>query len=116
MRTKFVLFFMCLLLGASTGPEYRKALPGYTFQFPRDYFDHPDFRTEWWYYTGNLRAADGRRFGYELTFFRHGVDRSLRDRSSVWDVKDVWLAHFAVSDIDGGMFHHAERMNRAGAG
>lgn len=97
--------------------EYRRALPGYVFQFPRDYFNHPEFRTEWWYYTGNLRTAEGRRFGYELTFFRHAVDAAERqEKPNVWDVNDVWLAHFAVSDIDGGKFHHAERMNRSGAG
>jgi predicted secreted hydrolase len=101
------------LLGAEL---YRKALPGYVYQFPRDHFDHPEFRTEWWYYTGNLRAQDGRRFGFELTFFRHGVDRTQRETPSVWDVRDAWMAHFAVSDIDGDKFHHAERMNRAGAG
>lgn len=101
---------------APDAAEYRKALPGYTFQFPKDYFDHPEFRTEWWYYTGNLQSAKGERFGFELTFFRHGTDRSRREMRSVWDVKDVWLAHFAVSDIEGGRFHHAERMNRSGGG
>ena len=114
----FVMIASTFWLGAAD-PEvgsYRRALPGYTFRFPRDYFDHPEFRTEWWYYTGNLRSPDGRRFGYELTFFRHGVDRANRQASTVWDVKDVWLAHFALSDLDAGRFHHAERMNRAGAG
>jgi predicted secreted hydrolase len=100
----------------NAAPPYRKALPGYVYQFPRDHFDHPEFRTEWWYYTGNLRAQDGRRFGFELTFFRHGVDRTQHKVPSVWDIKDAWMAHFAVSDIGGDKFHHAERMNRAGAG
>ena len=49
------------------------ALPGYRYQFPRDHFSHPDYQTEWWYYTGNLRAADGHRFGFELTFFRQAL-------------------------------------------
>jgi predicted secreted hydrolase len=101
---------------ASFMGEYRKALPGYRFQFPRDHFNHPDFRTEWWYYTGNLRASRGRRFGYELTFFRHGLSRVRREAANIWDVQDVWLAHFALSDIDAGKFHHAERMNRSGPG
>ena len=50
---------------ACLGADYRLALPGYEYEFPRDHFNHPEFQTEWWYYTGNLRAADGRRFGFE---------------------------------------------------
>ena len=59
----------------SLAAQYRSALPGYHFAFPRDHFSHPDFQTEWWYYTGNLKSADGRRFGFELTFFRQAVTR-----------------------------------------
>ena len=93
---------------------YRLALPHYRFEFPRDHFNHPEFRTEWWYYTGNLRTPEGRRFGFELTFFRQGVDRRPA-AESVWDVRDVWMAHLALSDIEGGQFLHAERVNRSGA-
>ncbi len=100
--------------------EYRLALPHYRFEFPRDNFNHPDFQTEWWYYTGNLRTADGRRFGFELTFFRRaassGVDNRQASSGNVWDVRDVWMAHLALSDINGGQFLHAERLNRSGPG
>ena len=105
----------------TTGEPYRLALPGYHYQFPRDHFNHPEFQTEWWYYTGNLRSADGRRFGFELTFFRQGVGRESHSArpaaaSAVWDVRDVWMAHLALSDIVGHQFLHTERLNRAGAG
>ena len=96
--------------------EYRVALPGYRYEFPRDHFDHPEFQTEWWYYTGNLRSSDGRRFGFELTFFRQAVSREKSVDGSPWAVRDVYLAHFAISDIDGQGFVHEERMNRAGPG
>ncbi|HUA18833.1 MAG TPA: lipocalin-like domain-containing protein [Bryobacteraceae bacterium] len=91
------------------------ALPGYHYEFPRDHYNHPEYQTEWWYYTGNLHTAEGRKFGFELTFFRQGVDRSAQ-KTDVWDVRDVWMAHLALSDIDGGRFFHTERLNRAGAG
>jgi predicted secreted hydrolase len=94
---------------------YRTALPGYSYEFPRDYFNHPEFQTEWWYYTGNLRAADGHRFGFELTFFRQAVDRDT-GKERRWDVRDLYLAHLALSDLDGGAFYHDERVNRAGPG
>ncbi len=98
---------------------YRAALPGYRYEFPRDHFlnlipDFPDGDSGW-YYTGNLRDIHGRRFGFELTFFRDGVDRG-KEAATVWDVRDAWLAHLALSDIDGGKFLHAERLNRSGAG
>jgi predicted secreted hydrolase len=93
--------------------QYRTALPGYRYEFPRDHFSHPDFQTEWWYYTGNLSSADGHRFGFELTFFRHAVSRDPA-RASAWDLKDLYLAHLALSDLSGGKFYHTERINRAG--
>ena len=104
-------------LAAALLAVYHLALPGYRYDFPRDHFNHPDFQTEWWYYTGNLNTADGRRFGYELTFFRQSAadDRSAPS-ANVWDVRDVWMAHLALSDIDGHQFLHTERLNRAGAG
>jgi predicted secreted hydrolase len=103
-----IVFAAMLAFGAT---EYRLALPGYRYQFPRDHFSHPDFQTEWWYYTGNLHTGE-RRFGFELTFFRQGTGEPA---SGVWDVHDIWMAHLALSDIDGGRFLHNERLNRAGA-
>ncbi len=94
---------------------YRLALPGYHYEFPRDHFNHPEFQTEWWYYTGNVHTRGGQRFGFELTFFRRGVNRPAETKS-VWDVNDIWMAHLALSDIGGNRFLHAERLNRAGAG
>lgn len=102
-------------LCAVTGEPFRSAEPGYRYAFPHDHFNHPDFQTEWWYHTGNLRTAKGRRFGFELTFFRLGVERKAAP-PAVWDIRDVWLAHLALSDIDGGHFLYTERLNRSGAG
>jgi predicted secreted hydrolase len=96
-------------------PEYRRAVPGYTYQFPRDHGAHPDYRIEWWYYTGHLDGAGGERYGYELTFFRVGVDR-IAANPSAWNVRDLHLAHFAVSDLGSGQFRYFERVNRQGPG
>jgi predicted secreted hydrolase len=101
---------------AAGSVSWRLALPGYRYEFPRDNFNHPDFQTEWWYYTGNVHAADGRRFGFELTFFRQGVDRREHQPPDVWDIRDIWLAHFAFSDLDGDHFFYTERLNRSGPG
>jgi predicted secreted hydrolase len=114
MRNRLVLL-LTVLLAAHADDGHRLALPGYQFEFPRDHFNHPDFRTEWWYYTGNLRTAEGRRFGFELTFFRQRASLTKK-KGSVWDVRDIWMAHLALSDINGGQFLHTERLNRSGPG
>ena len=115
MKSRWTCLAALLLLAATATAQYRVALPGYRYKFPQDHFNHPDFETEWWYYTGNIKSADGDRFGFELTFFRLGVDRDV-NATDPWEVHDLYLAHLALSDLDGGKFLHAERANRAGPG
>src|SRR3984893_9276840 len=114
MRSRACLAAAFLVLPA-LGAQYRTALPGYRYEFPRDHFSHPDFQTEWWYYTGNLQSADGHHFGFELTFFRQALDRNPA-KTAAWDVRDLYSAHLALSDLDGHQFYHAERTNRVGPG
>ena len=61
-----------------SGFTYQLALPGHKLSFPADHYSHPDFKTEWWYYTGHLETESGKRYGYQVTFFRFGV----RDRQN----------------------------------
>lgn len=86
------------------------------FVFPADHGPHPTFQTEWWYYTGNLTAENGRRFGFQLTFFRRALSPYPPVRESAWATNEIYMAHFAVSDIDGGQFYAFERFSRAAAG
>src|SRR5271165_1721574 len=115
MKSRLALALLLVIGAASLLAQYQQALPGYKYEFPRDHFDHPAYKTEWWYYTGNLKSSDGHRFGFELTFFRQGVTRTGASQSD-WDVRDLYLAHLALSDIDGKRFYHTERLNRAGPG
>ena len=101
----FALYF--LLLAA----DFRLALPGYEYQFPRDHGSHDEFRTEWWYYTGHLRSESGRRFGFEVTFFRVGV--ATEPAETRWDLRNLSLAHFAITDVDGKKFRYYEKLNRS---
>jgi predicted secreted hydrolase len=114
---RFAVFLISLLLLQPLFAQspYQLALPGYRYEFPRDNFSHPAFQTEWWYYTGNLKSSKGRRFGFELTFFRQAVSRAT-SKKSTWDVDDLYLAHLALSDLDGAHFYHSERTNRSGPG
>jgi predicted secreted hydrolase len=115
MRSKALCAAMTFMMVPAAQAPYQTAIPGYRYEFPRDYFDHPDFQTEWWYTTGNVKTADGRAFGFELTFFRQGVNRD-ESKGGAWDVNDIYLAHLALSDLNSGSFYHAERLNRAGPG
>ena len=92
---------------------FRLAVPGYEFSFPRDHGSHDDCRTEWWYYTGHLVTASGRRAGFEVTFFRVGAKPPSTPKKSEWDLRHFALAHFAITDIDGRTFRYYEKLNRA---
>ena len=90
----------------------------YQLSFPRDFGPHPDYRTEWWYYTGNLQTQQARHFGFELTIFRVGLvaPNVPSATDSKWANREIFFAHFAVSDIDGDQFHAFERFSRPGPG
>lgn len=112
-------------LGASVVESTPQVVEGFAraydvtpMEFPRDLGPHPQFQTEWWYYTGNLETADGRHFGYELTFFRRALapPDQLPPRSSQWATNQIYLAHFTLTDVDGGQFHAFERISRGAAG
>jgi predicted secreted hydrolase len=102
-----------ILLLAQPGDGYLPALPGWAFEFPRDHGSHEDYRTEWWYYTGHLQSASGKEYGFEVTFFRVGVVAPTRRVSeNPWQLHDVALAHFAITDIGRGRFRYYEKLNR----
>ena len=112
---RILAFLFCIFPLAAAHIDYREALPGYSYQFPRDHFDHQDFRTEWWYYTGNVTGPAGERYGFELVFFRQG-ERGDEQSQSSWAVKNIYLAHAALTDAHGKRFRYEERLNREGPG
>ena len=79
------------------------------FDFPADHGPHPGFRSEWWYTTGNLEDEAGREFGFELTFFRLGVSAPLAIGEPGIG---VWMANFAITDVEAGRFVAFERLAR----
>ncbi len=94
---------------------WRQASRDYTVRLPADHVSHPAYRIEWWYYTGNLETDRGRRFGYQVTFFRIGIDPTPLNPSK-WSVRDLLMAHVAVTDAASGRHLFAERVSRAGVG
>ncbi len=121
MTSKLALLIAALALGTSQAPgpktqdAWKQAREGYRFEFPRDHASHPDYKIEWWYYTGNVKAADGRRFGYQVTFFRVGVDHTPSNPSR-WAVRDLYMTHLAISDASGKRYRFSEKLSRGGPG
>lgn len=123
LNAHFRFLFPLLLLLVATVAElcaqeegWKRALPGKTYTFPRDHFDHPDFKTEWWYFTGHLReqGGDGREFGFQVTFFRQGI-RPPGERAEVGSryVRDhFYFGHFAVSDLTDKRFFYTQEISR----
>ncbi|HET7710593.1 MAG TPA: lipocalin-like domain-containing protein [Thermoanaerobaculia bacterium] len=112
MKTRLILLFL-LSAASAVASDFRLALPGYQFEFPRDHGSHDEYRTEWWYYTGHLRTESGRRYGFEVTFFRVGVTPPGTAAETGWDLQHLALAHFAVTDIDREKFRYYEKLNRS---
>jgi len=109
-------------LQIASAADYPSVSSPCNFSFPRDHASHPDYRIEWWYYTGNLRAEDGARYGFQLTFFRVGTVQAHKERlspgkpSSAWRADQVFVVHAALSDISANEFLHSDKMSRAALG
>ncbi len=108
---------LTLLLTASRtyGEDFKRALPGRTFSFPRDHFSHPEFRTEWWYYSGHLNDQEKRSYGYQLTFFRTGIKREATAKSK-WAIQNLYFAHLALTDESNKKFQYREKIHRGSLG
>jgi predicted secreted hydrolase len=125
MPRRFHLFFVILLLSqyklpAQTGQssfhsdqsDFAQATSPRSWHFPRDHGQHPEFRTEWWYFTGNLKNKEGRRFGYQLTFFRTALLPQPVARTSRWAFRDAYIAHFTITDVERSKFFYDQRVAR----
>ncbi|MGI8889672.1 MAG: lipocalin-like domain-containing protein [Chthoniobacterales bacterium] len=114
-------FYHCaglMLALCCVAADWQAAEPGWPYQFPRDHHAHEEFKTEWWYFTGNLTTERGRRLGYELTFFRQGI-RPPNERakhSSPFVIDDLKFAHFTVTDDAGKRFLFHQKVSRGSFG
>jgi predicted secreted hydrolase len=105
-------------LRAQDDVGFTKAAGPHVFEFPADHRGHPEYRTEWWYFTGNVQSGEGATFGFELTFFRVGLKApdGGGERNSRWATDQVWMAHFALTDVANNRFLPSERMAREALG
>lgn len=118
MKTALVALIIALAIAAPAHPapqpqeEYRDVVPGRGLKFPAAFYYDAGYRVQWWYFTGHLADGSGREFGYELTFFIVGVQK--RPYVSKFGVNNIYISHFAVSDLKNKKFLFADRAD-AGA-
>ncbi len=110
-------FNLSAILGGEDTEGYLRAEAPRAFSFPQDHGPHPGFRNEWWYFTGNLESEDGRRFGYQVTFFNASLPATETVASeSAWHSERLWMAHAALTDAQGGEHYPLERFSRENPG
>ncbi len=117
----FFVFFTGDTLWAAGGNQFYSVSGPCNLKFPEDHGSHPGYRTEWWYYTGNLRSKTDGGYGYQLTFFRSqisppGAEQLWPRPASKWRTQQIYLAHAAISDLDRGRHLQAEDMARGALG
>ncbi len=105
------------VLSSEDVAKFARVLAPRKFVFPEDHGPHPVYRVEWWYFTGNLLDQDQNDYGYELTFFRFALTPDeLPVSNSSWRSKQVYMAHFAVTDAANKQFYVFEKFSRAATG
>lgn len=100
--------------GPASTEGFARATDPAGLSFPAAFGAHPDYQTEWWYYTGNVQTAEGRAFGYQFTIFRRSLTPGAAERTSAFATNDVYMAHFTVTDGVGRQFFENERFQRGG--
>lgn len=105
-----------LRMGITDG--FERAESSRQFSFPTDHGPHPGFRNEWWYLTGNMVSAEGRRFGYQITFFNAALqpETEIQSTDSGWKSNRLWMAHAAITDVEGERHYAVERFSRDNPG
>jgi predicted secreted hydrolase len=117
-RFSLILYLMNMYSPQLVHSNYTEVIPDYLYQFPRDHGSHEDFRTEWWYFTGNLGSTQGVSFGYQLTFFRQATvpPPKIPDTDSTLRADQIYVAHFAISHKQNQVHKFWERTGREGLG
>jgi predicted secreted hydrolase len=98
-----ILVLVAVVAACATVTQYTLPSPDKPVVFPRDDFAHPDFQTEWWYYTGHVTDAAGRKYGFELVFFQRRTEGDRRFGLPLsWYSNPIYFSHFAITDLQTG--------------
>ena len=112
------------ILGEQTSQRvkgFKQVLHSRSFNFPQDHLAHQAYKTEWWYFSGNINAVSlknhqqPRKFSYQFTLFRFALHpEKLSTKNSQWRTSNIYMAHVALTDFDNQQFYQQERFSRDG--
>src|SRR6476659_6497948 len=103
-------------LSGGVDQGFARAYEPIPFSFPRDHGAHPQYQTEWWYYTGNLADSQGYQYGFQFTVFRSALTATMPERASDLATNQIYMAHFAVTDAPANIHESFERFSRGAGG
>lgn len=114
MKKFFVIIFILTVYSVSLAQEYLDVTNNYKLQFPKDFYHKKNYKIQWWYFTGHLFDENGREFGYELTFFVVNVQR--RTYKSRFGVNNIYISHFAITDVAGNKLYFSDKADTGAYG
>ncbi len=114
----YIIVILLFIPYSLWGEDFKRALPGKIFSFPQDHFSHPEFKTEWWYYSGHLQSQtpDKKSYGYQLTFFRTALRGETKNQKSKWSIQNLYFAHLALTNESKKKFEYREKISRGSLG
>ncbi len=112
MRKFLIILFLFLFTLPTTSRTFTPVVPSYPFSFPKDHASHPDFKTEWWYFTGHFQSEEGKTYGFQWTIFRTALNEKDLEKKCLWCGNQVYLGHTALSDLNENKFYYDQGISR----
>jgi predicted secreted hydrolase len=111
---RWLLSFCMVLMPLLVAAGWKAAHPGYSWSFPRDHWPHPEYRTEWWYFTGILEEVGdaSKRFGFQFAVFRVGLSPDPAGTDSSWATRQLFMGHAAIGDFGSGIHRFSDVLYR----
>lgn len=100
------------LMKSESDKGFLRAIDKREFDFPKDHGLHRGFQTEWWYFTGNFKTKDQRRFGYQFTIFRSQLKPKKDERESFFSSNAIYMGHFTITDVKNRKFYYFQKLSR----
>ena len=122
LLVRFLIYFLTLLIIIPVpvvfANKWKLALPGYKYNFPSEHRSHPNFKIEWWYFSGNVKDESGNKYSFMLTFFRRGLrlEKTSEVNRSRWALNNLYFSHFSVYSAKKNKHYFSEKISRGALG
>ena len=122
LLVRFFIYFLTLLIIIPVpvvfANKWKLALPGYKYNFPSEHRSHPNFKIEWWYFSGNVKDESGNKYSFMLTFFRRGLrlEKTSEVNRSRWALNNLYFSHFSVYSAKKNKHYFSEKISRGALG